>query len=108
MTEESLFGLKSALKGIVKEVLLEILQEQKIKVNIDDFDEIVDEKTLAILAASADAILGKRVRIKKVQFLDSNKSLANWSVTGRASIMNSHNVNVTGNISEPSYGFSHR
>lgn len=97
MTDNALNGLKLVIKDIVKEALLEILQEQTIKVDASKFDEIVDEKTMAIIAASAEAVYGKNIKIKKVQFLNTKGIIPHWSVSGRNDVMASHNVSLKGN-----------
>lgn len=97
MTDNALNGIKGLIKDIVKEALLEILQEQTIKVDSARFDEIVDEKTMAIIAASAEAVFGNKIKIKKVQFLNTKGIIPHWSVSGRNDVMASHSVSIKGN-----------
>ncbi len=49
-----------------------------------------------VIAAAVSAVIGKKVKVKKIHFLDTQHDEANWSHSGRLNIMGSHNINIKG------------
>lgn len=50
-----------------------------------------DLKLVVILAAAATAMLGRRVRIRRITFINHN-TVSGWAEAGRISIQTSHNI----------------
>lgn len=56
-----------------------------------------DSELVAVISAAATAIIGAKVKVRKIHFLDHQPDEANWTNTGRLNIMGSHNINIKGN-----------
>ena len=52
-----------------------------------------DENLVAVIAAAVYVVLGKKARVKHIQFLDNHAQEGNWAASGRLSVMSSHNIN---------------
>ncbi len=68
-----------------------ILLEQK-----EFFEARTERELIAVIAAAATSIIGKKVKIKKLHFLDADISLQNWKTSGISNNMASHNINIKG------------
>jgi Na+-transporting methylmalonyl-CoA/oxaloacetate decarboxylase gamma subunit len=52
-----------------------------------------DDNLIAVISAAVYVALGKKARIKHIQFLDTQTQDGSWAVAGRLNVMSSHNIN---------------
>lgn len=81
--------LDAKIKSNVEEA--PILIEQK-----EYFETRTERELIAVLAAASTSIIGKKVKVKKIHFLDTNSDPASWKQSGLSNNMASHNINIKG------------
>lgn len=59
-------------------------------------DDKINEELLSIITAVAMAATGKKVKVKRINFLDNQKSNQGWALVGRINVMANHNINLKG------------
>jgi len=52
----------------------------------------ISDELVAVISAAVFETLNKKVRIKKIQYLDANSYSTSWLSSGRASLLSSHNI----------------
>jgi len=56
----------------------------------------IPAETMAVIAASISALLGRQVRIRSVKLLEQPQAAASWATQGRIAIHSSHNTRRLG------------
>lgn len=59
-------------------------------------DEKISEELLAVLSAVAVAATGKKVKIKRISFLNPQRQSKDWMFAGKINTMTNHNFNLKG------------